>query len=206
MLDDKLIDYISQIKSPFEEDDVTQEELELRGYFRYQQDCILKSIGTSECITQINLFYQNLVNDLSYSEFNQFLDLATSSIVKQYRMSYLSELLIEDNDYDKKKKLFLFLEHNGWFKYFTKCLSTIDYSIIRDESKIKIFITADYDSFVDKLNSYKSVNDLIKKYFTYCNRDEGIETLFLILKKDLIGFVIEQNSKKTLKEKEIQNG
>ena len=200
MLDDKLIDYISQIKSPFEEDmGLSQEELEYRGYLRYCQDCILKSIGTNECYTQINLYWQELDKNLDDSEKEQFIDNALSEIVKAYKMSFLSNLIIQKEiasiDYNTKKDLFLFLEHNRWIKYFVKCLSTIDTNLVRNESKLKVFLDADYDSFVLKLTEYKKIHPWLKEYFKYCARQDGIETLYLILKKDLLEVVIEQNSK-----------
>lgn len=200
MLDDELIDYISQIKSPFEEDNgLTQEELEYRGYLRYCQDCILKSIGTNECLTQINLFWNDLERELDQSQLNQFMDIAISNIVKSYKMSFLSNLIIQKEidslDYDIKKKLFLFLEHHTWLKYFSKCLSPIDSKLIKDDNKLKIFLDADYDSFISKLYEYKSVHQWLKEYFKFCSRNEGIETLLLILKKDLFGVLIDQNSR-----------
>ena len=47
-VDDKFINYISPIKSPFDEEDVSQEDLLYDGYMRYFRDCIIESIGTSE--------------------------------------------------------------------------------------------------------------------------------------------------------------
>ena len=199
MLDDKLIDYISQIKSPFEEDNLSQEEIEFRGYLRYCQDCILKSIGTNECSTQINLYWTDLEKDLSQSELNQFMDLALSNIVKSYKMTFLSDIIIRQDipsiDYDSKKKLFLFLEHGSWIKYFSKCISPIDSSLIRNESKLKVFLDADYDSFVSKLNSYKTIHSWLKDYFTNCSRNDAVETLYLILKKNIFDVIVMQNSK-----------
>lgn len=199
MLDDELVDYISQVKSPFEEEGVTQEELEYRGYLRYCQDCILKSIGTNECFTQIDLYWSELKEKLDQSELDQFMNIALSNIVKAYKMSFLSNLIIQKEidslDYNIKEKLFLFLEHNKWKKYFVNCLSTIDASLIRNESKLKVFLDADYDSFVAKFCNYKTVHPWLREYFSNCARNEGTETLYLILKKDLFGIIVEQNLK-----------
>ena len=199
MLDDKLLDYISTIKSPFENDEVSQEELEFRGYLRYCKDCIIKSVGTNECLTQINLYFNELKTNLTESEYNQFLNDLISAIIKQYGMTYLSNYLIQKDitiiDNDIKEKFIMFMEHNGYFRYLCKCLSQLPESILRNESKIKVFLDADYDSFVIKLNSYKKVHPWIKDYFYCCSRQDGIETLYLLLKKDLLGLFIEQNSK-----------
>lgn len=199
MLDDKLLDYISTIKSPFENDEVSQEELEFRGYLRYCKDCIIKSAGTSECLTQINLYFTELKTNLTESEYNQFLNDLISTIIKQYGMTYLSNYLIQKDitiiDNDIKEKFIMFMEHNGYFTYLSKCLSQLPESILRNDSKIKVFLDADYDSFVIKLNSYKKVHPWIKDYFYCCSKKDGIETLYLLLKKDLLGLFIEQNSK-----------
>lgn len=195
----ELVDYISQIKSPFEETDMTQEDLEFEGYLRYAQDCILKSIGTLNCVKYINLYWTQLNEELSESEFKQFITLAISTVVKTYKMSFLSDLMIQSDlpsiDLEGKKKLFLFLEHGVWEDYFIKCLSPIDINFVRDDEKLKMFLRSDYESFIKKIESYKRFNEYIKNYFKYCNEDEGVETLFLILKKDVLNVFIQQNAK-----------
>lgn len=195
----ELVDYISQIKSPFEETQMTQEDLEFEGYLRYAQDCILKSIGTLDCVKYINLYWTQLNEELSESEFKQFITVAISTVIKTYRMSFLSDLMIQSDlpsiDLEGKKKLFLFLEHGVWEDYFIKCLSPIDINFVRDDEKLKMFLRSDYESFIKKIESYKRFNEYIKNYFKYCNEDEGVETLFLILKKDVLNVFIQQNSK-----------
>lgn len=195
----ELVDYISQIKSPFEETEMTQEDLEFEGYLRYAQDCILKSIGTLDCVKYINLYWTQLNEELSESEFKQFITLAISTIVKTYKMSFLSDLMIQSDlpsiNLEGKKKLFLFLEHGVWEDYFIKCLSPIDINFVRDDEKLKMFLRSDYESFIKKIESYKRFNEYIKNYFKYCNENEGVETLFLILKKDVLNVFIQQNAK-----------
>lgn len=192
----ELIDYISQIKSPFEEDNTTQEELEFEGYLRYAQDCILKSIGSTDCHKYINLYWTQLNDELSESEFKQFMDVAISTIIKTYRMSFLSDMFMQSDipsiSLEDKKKLFLFLENGKIENYFVKCLSPINIKFTRDDDKLKMFLRADYQSFLKKIDSYKRFNEYISKYFQLCNEDEGIETLYLILKKDLLNVFIQQ--------------
>lgn len=199
MDDIELVDYISQLKSPFEEDEISQEELEFKGYLRYAQDCILKSIGTLDCVKYINLYWTQLNEELSEDEFKQFMNVALSNIVKSYKMSFLSDILIQSDlpsiDLEGKKKLFMFLEHGVWEDYFVKCLSPIDINFVRDDEKLKMFLRSDYESFVSKIETYKRFNEYIRNYFKYCNEDEGLETLFLILKKDLLNVFIQQNAK-----------
>ena len=166
----ELVDYISQIKSPFEETQMTQEDLEFEGYLRYAQDCILKSIGTLDCVKYINLYWTQLNEELSESEFKQFITVAISTVIKTYRMSFLSDLMIQSDlpsiDLEGKKKLFLFLEHGVWEDYFIKCLSPIDINFVRDDEKLKMFLRSDYESFIKKIESYKRFNEYIKNYLT----------------------------------------
>lgn len=197
------VDYIAQVKSPYEEDDTDQEDLEFQGYLRYAQDCILKSIGTLECVKFINLYWTQLEEELDKSAFEQFMTLALSTIIKTYKMSFLSELLMSSDipaiDLEKKKKLFLFLEHDQWQPYWIKCLSPINEKLVRDDEKLKVFLKSDYESFIKKIESYKKFNEYIKLYFKFCNEDEGLETLFLILKKDLLNVFIQQYQKQKVK-------
>jgi hypothetical protein len=57
---------------------------------------------------------------------------------------------------------------------------------------LSIFITSDYDNFIVKLNEYKSCNPIIKEYFKYCSKEDGIKTLLRIIKDDILLNFIEQ--------------
>lgn len=62
MLEDKFVEYISGIKSPYDEQDVNQEDISFDGYMQYFRDCMLHSIGTKESSTQFSLYWDEFLD------------------------------------------------------------------------------------------------------------------------------------------------
>ena len=205
MLDDKLIDYISAIKSPFEEEDVSQDDLAYDGYMRYFRDCMLKSIGTEESSVQFQSYWDEFLESCNNDQKQQFYGNLINRIIKHYKMSYLTSIL-EQMDCEEKDIIDLvnFFVYHEWLKYFPKCLSYMDEKMLTNKSMIKIFLNSDYDNFIEKLQDCKRCNNLIREYFKYCSKPDGVETLRLILEDDMLSNFIEQFNLKN-KSKENSN-
>ena len=193
MLDDKLVDYISAIKSPFEEEDLSQEELAYDGYMRYFRDCMIKSIGTSESSVMFQSYWDEFIKSCDEQQKKQFIKNLINKIIKHYKMSFLTSI-IEENDCTDMMliELINFIVYKQWLQYFPKCLSFIDEKILFNKTMLKIFLTSDYDNFISKLDNYKRCNILIREYFKMCAKNDGIETLSIILNDDILGNYIEQ--------------
>jgi hypothetical protein len=193
MLDDKLIDYISGIKSPFEEDEIGQENISYDGYMKYFRDCMIKSIGTNESESQFSSYWNEFISSCDEQQKEQFIKNLINRIIKVYKMSYLTSMLEQDEiPQELLIDLINFFVYKYWLKYFPKCLSYISENILTSESMIMIFITSDYNKFVDKLYNCKSCNILIREYFKYCDRNNGVKTLYRILKDDILSNFVEQ--------------
>lgn len=194
MLEDKFIEYISSYKSPFEEDEVDTDEIVFDGLMRYYRDSMLKSIGTSESHNEFLNYFDDFIENCTEEQITGFYRECIDKIIKHYKMSYLSSVINEKNyDNDEYKKFILFIVHNEFLNYFPKCLSYIDAKIINNQALLTVFLTSDYDSFIEKLDKCKRCNFFIREYFKYCAKPEGIEALYMILKDDIIQNFIEQN-------------
>ena len=195
MLDDKFINYISPIKSPFDEEDVSQEDLLYDGYMRYFRDCIIESIGTSESTVQFDLYWDDFTSQCDEKQFQQFIKNCIDKIVKHYKMPMIVSL-IEENDYSEKVLVdfIKFYGYRKWLKYYPKCLSFINDKILKSKAMIQMFLTSDYDNFITKLDNCKSCNELILNYYKYCSKDDGVQTLIATLNDDIVGNYIKQYS------------
>jgi len=193
MLEDRFIEYISGIKSPFDEQELTQEDISYDGYMKYFRDCMLKSIGTDEAGVQFTSYWDEFSKSCDLQQRSHFILNCVNRIVRHYAMSYLSYMLTQ-NTYTQTELIALinFFVHKVWLKYFPKFVSFISEKIFKDKGALKIFVTSDYDSFLTKLDESKSCNPIIKEYFKFCPREEGIDTLINILSDDLTGNYIEQ--------------
>ena len=195
MLDDKFINYISPIKSPFDEEDVSQEDLLYDGYMRYFRDCIIESIGTSESTVQFDLYWDDFTSQCDEKQFQQFIKNCIDKIVKRYKMPMIVSLM-EENDYSEKVLVdfIKFYGYRKWLKYYPKCLSFINDKILKSKAMIQMFLTSDYDNFITKLDNCKSCNELILNYYKYCSKDDGVQTLIATLNDDIVGNYIKQYS------------
>ena len=195
MLDDKFINYISPIKSPFDEEDVSQEDLLYDGYMRYFRDCIIESIETSESTVQFDLYWDDFTSQCDEKQFQQFIKNCIDKIVKHYKMPMIVSL-IEENDYSEKVLVdfIKFYGYRKWLKYYPKCLSFINDKILKSKAMIQMFLTSDYDNFITKLDNCKSCNELILNYYKYCSKDDGVQTLIATLNDDIVGNYIKQYS------------
>ena len=193
-LSDKLIDYISQLKSPFEEENgISQQELEWDGYIKYTRDCMIQSIGTKDSKNLFNLYLNQFKQSSTDDQYHQFIDNCINRLINKYKMSYLSFMIQQnDIDSDSKEELIKFIEFKKWLDVFVKCLSKIDLKIYKNDAKLKIFLSSDYDSFIQKLDSVSDTNELIKNYFKFCDGNEGRNALFNIVKTDIISLVLQQ--------------
>ena len=195
MLEDKFVDYISPIKSPYEEDEINQEDVAYDGYMQYFRDCIIKSIGTSESSVIFDSYWDEFINQCTVQQKIQFLKNCLNKIIIHYKMSYITAILEEQEYEDNVVIDFIkFYAYKKWLKYYPKCLSFINGKLLYDQAMLKIFITSDYNNFVEKLENYKSCNKLILEYYKYCSKDDGINTLVLTLKDDLLENYIIQTS------------
>lgn len=187
MLEDKFIDYISPIKSPYEEDELDQEDVSYDGYMQYFRDCIIKSIGTNESSVSFDSYWDEFIDQCGPEQKTQFLKNCLNKIIKTYKMSYITALL-EEKEYEDKVIIdfIKFYAYKRWLKYYPKCLSFINDKLLYNQAMLKIFITSDYNNFVEKLTNYKSCNELIIEYYKYCSMYDGIDTLVLTLKDDLL--------------------
>lgn len=187
MLEDKFIDYISPIKSPFEEDDLDQQDLAYDGYMQYFRDCIIKSIGTNESVVTFDSYWDEFIDQCTPEQKGQFFQNCLNKIIKHYKMSYLTSML-EEKDYEDKIIIdfIKFYAYKNWLKYYPKCLSFISEKILYSPAMIKIFITSDYNNFVEKLSNCKSCNELIVNYYKFCSMNDGIETLNITLQDDIL--------------------
>ena len=67
-----------------------------------------------------------------------------------------------------------------------------DSKILNNDAMLKVFLTSDYESFMSKIDTYKRCNNLIREYFKYCAKQDGIETVLSLLKDDILEVFIEQ--------------
>ena len=197
MLEDKFVDYISPIKSPYEEDEIDQEDVAYDGYMQYFRDCIIKSIGTNESEVTFDSYWDEFINQCTVQQKAQFLKNCLNKIIKHYKMSYITALLEEQEYEDDVIIDFIkFYAYKKWLKYYPKCLSYISDKLLYNQAMLKIFITSDYNNFVEKLSNFKSCNELILKYYKYCSMYDGVDTLILTLKDDILQNYIIQSAYK----------
>lgn len=196
-IDDNFVKYIGQYKSPYEEDDVPQEELEYDGYMKFHRDSILNSIGKKDCQNKISLYWDDFIKSCNEQQKIQFVKNCINQIIKKYNMPYLIQVVdMDDPTQEEVKKCIKFIKFlcgsDKWIKYISLSLHKLTPKITQESPKLKIFIDSDYDYFKEKIDSYKSCNELMRNYFRDCSADEGKLALLKIIASDYGGVLIYQ--------------
>jgi len=193
MLEDKFAEYISGYDSPFEKEDIDPDEIVYDGLMRFYRDAMLKSIGTSESNNQFVNYFEEFYDQCDDDQKTGFLKSCIDKIVKHYKMPYFMTILDESNhSNDELKDFVLFISRHKFIPYLAKCLSKLDSKILNNDAMLKVFLTSDYESFMSKIDTYKRCNNLIREYFKYCAKQDGIETVLSLLKDDILEVFIEQ--------------
>lgn len=196
-IDDKFVEYVSQYKSPFEEEEVDQAELDFDGYMKFHRDSILKSIGSRDSIVQFKIYWNDFYSVCDEDQKKQFIRNCINRIIKKYNMPYLLQLFdidsLPEEDMKRIIKFILFLcADDKWISYVSRSISKLDPKYTLSSPQLKIFIDSDYESFTKKIDSYKSCNELMRNYFRNCSANEGKECLYKIISIDYPGILVSQ--------------
>lgn len=196
-IDDRFSEYMSRFESPFEEQSQTQEELDFDGYMKFHRDAILDSIGKIESRIQIKIYWNDFIKCCDEEQKKQFIRNCLNTIIKRYNMPYLLQLIdiatMNEEDMKKSIKFIKFLcGDDKWVSYVSRSLDRLDPKYTLNSPQLKIFLDSDYDHFRNKIDSYKSCNELMRNYFRDCSASEGKVALFKLVSTDYTGILVGQ--------------
>jgi len=181
--------YLSINQNPYTEDNhVTQEEINERSDLQFRYDSIVKTIGTSDCRTNIELFFDELMVELDEDQLLLFKQECLRKLIDVYDLEILSYHLSDGYpEYDVKeelKSLLYFFEHNDYIDIIVNCLQVDDPQILLS-SDFRTYIEMRHELFIKTLfEKYGTLTFFILEYFRYAGKGEATDLLIKLISKN----------------------
>jgi len=192
--------YISDVSEPFglEEDDQVSSQIE--GYIVFRQQSILDTIGEKECETNINLFLDEVLSELTKNGKKDYLQDILGKIVEIYDLRSLYDISNDPSYFskcgDKVIDLLKFLESDRCTDLIAISMPLIDFSILSKKDQFIDFLNIYYKDFLKGLEKNRFYcPDLFYEFFTYAEKLNAFDVLWKIIQKDKIGLHSKQVTK-----------
>jgi len=189
--------YTSKLSDPFINDQISQEELNEEGLELYQYNSVIDSIGTSDSLINIKLFLDDVLSRLDNEKSFIFFEQCFDKINEVYGFTYLDStkyLFKSDSKFNKHiLDLLLFIEGSSLIDMLSECIPYISYDILKSKENLKKYLNINYNVFLKSLFSYKgSLPRLIKSQFKYSAKDDSINSMILLIQKDVLSLHVKQ--------------
>jgi hypothetical protein len=182
--------YTSELVDPFINDGLTQEDLQEQGYIRYKQDSIKNTIGTDECMVNINLFLDEVLGELSDEGVNQYALECLRQLVFVYNLTHIDTVVNDMSSYSDDYigdifTLLKLLEGSDKFDILSKLLPHMSLDVMRTENYLYKLLYIHYSEFVTKLEEDNDIDSkLFKLQFMNCSKIDGINILIKLIQVD----------------------
>ena len=192
--------YTSDIVDPYLNGGLDQEDSKEVGLIVYRQQAILKTIGTPECQVNIKLFFKDVLQELTKEGISDYSYDCFKALIETYNLTYLETRLNNDrihSDYSNKVfELLVFIEGYRCAEAFATFMPYISLEVIRSKDKLKEFLKLNYKTFVQNLEDHRAIiPDLFYERFLYCSKQDGIETVILLMQKYALAIHSQQITK-----------
>jgi hypothetical protein len=159
--------YVSIPVNPFADDDRDQEDVILAGEFQFQMDSIVETIGTNQCKHNIDLFLEDLYEEMELATLANFYNRCLVKLIEVYDL-YLLEQYATNRFYEmhmknELRRLLHFFEHEGWIDLFAECLPS---------DKPEVYLKGEPYEYIELhykviLDNFKIKKEHISKYVYY---------------------------------------
>lgn len=190
---------LSEIISPFEDNEQTQEEIIESQYLDYRLDSLINAIGKKSGYHEFDLFLEEIISTLDSPRLILFLTDCINKLKNVYPIDVMVEFIFLNNIIEEKPKsiieLVKFFVYNKWQPLIVKYLPIIDLKHVNSRRVIFKLVKESYLNTQEKIIKDANVHPLFRYHFKYCSRKDGEKTLMILIFKDVIGVVSRQFGK-----------
>jgi len=195
---------LSAVVSPFEDNEVTQEELIETQYLEYRKDAIVDAIGKKTGNQEFDLYFEDVLSELDSSETIHFLVDCLRKLKTIYPVDVVYSYIETDNTLDNNPDSIIaflkFFVYNSWMDQIVGHLPVIDVKDLRDRKFILRKVKDTYYKTIEKIIKDVSIHPLVRYHFKYCPEVDGISTLMIFIFKDIPGVISKQLVKSEIEE------
>jgi hypothetical protein len=182
--------YMSIVSNPWtQNNETTQEDVSKDSEFRFRFDSIVSTIGTSDCKYNIQLFYDDVIQEMDTEQKRTFFNLCIEKLSNEYHLPMLKDFLL---DWNKNLNIGKEVKDCLFFCETEKCVDFL--SLILKDENIELVRFGDleekllllYDNIMHKLPDVKDELPrlIYYNYFLASKKDTVLSLLKLIGKNN----------------------
>jgi len=187
--------YISTHMNPYREDegDRDQEDVVLAGEYQFKMDSIVEKIGTNECKHNIDLFLDELFEEMEFETLANFYNRCLTQLIEVYELHVLEDQVsnryLEMNMEEELRKTLMFFEHEEWIEVFAKVIQ-IDKPQYFLRGDIVGYLNLHYNSIIDGLkNNKEQLSKQVLYQFMMGARTDTVMLINKLISSNKNGFV-----------------
>jgi len=186
---------LSEVATPYDEIEETQEELIYDQYNLYKRDSLIEALSKKSGRESFDLFFDDLMQQYDAMKTNAFLSDCLIELNRVYNLNTLYDYITREGLIENNKELIIdlikYFVYNTWVDDISEFLpSLID--IVDDRLAIAKLVKERFIEVQNKIIDKPAINELFVFYFKFCALTDGIKTLTILIFKDPIGIVSKQ--------------
>ena len=187
---------LSEIVSPYDEVDISQEELVGQQNLMFLKDSVVESIGTRYSKIEFDLHFDDIKTQLPVDEFHIYIKTMLDKIDLEYNFSVVKDYILRNGLIEQKtndiSNFIKYVVRHEWVDSLPFCLPSIDLNTLADKQRMNDLFTAHYFEIKNKIINTDDVNPYLKFHFDNCSSVEGVKTLTILVLSDLPGVISTQ--------------
>ena len=187
---------LSEVVSPFEDNELTQEDIVKIQYLKYRKDDLVNAIGKKNGNQEFDLYLDDVLSELDSSETIHFLVDCLRKLKIVYPVdvvySYIETDNILENNPDSIISFLKFFVYNKWMDQIIKYIPLLDIKDLQDRKYILRKVKETYYRTIEEIIKDVNIHPLVRYHFKYCPEVDGISTLMIFIFKDIPGVISKQ--------------
>lgn len=183
----------SDIISPFDEIDMTQEELNEKKLLDYDKKQIFEAIPLKKSKIAFDLYFDDCLNQMPPEDKREFVKQCLSLLVETYAMGYIEDYVNRNNLFENKLDVIIglikYICEDEWLFSLMPCIEKIPLEVIFNKETLRDFIEARVKTIRSRIEQSEQINELIKEFIVNAPSEDALVLIYKLINKDLVGVV-----------------
>ncbi len=187
---------LSEVTSPFEDNEQTQAEITGIQYLKFRTDSLIDAIGKKTGYQEFDLFLDDVLMELDSGDIILLLTDCINKLKKIYPLEVLADYISTHNTIEEDQEsvisLIKFFVYNEWLESIIPYIPAFEMGEFKDRFTILKKIKEAYLSTQEEIIKDVDIHPLVRYHFKYCPRTDGEKTLMVLVFKDIVGVISQQ--------------
>lgn len=188
--------YLSIPANPFTENNATsQEDIIQDAEFAFRYDSIHETIGEPECKANIDLFYDDLMEEMDIDQKSSFFHLCIKKVMLKYHAPMLIDFLSDEYQHpdviNELRGLLEFFEGDDGVSFIAKSIPLTEPKLVLTDH-LKSQLELNYGIFLKNLDRFsEEVSKLVRYNCKLASKKDTVQSLLKLITKKKFAVVSE---------------